>query len=127
MLYLPLSLLALANVVMVITFVRLYSKLDNQWRERERKLIDQLLTNNGHKPLTKIERESVVKLPDPETPPLNELDRAFFDSEIVEEIEHARGLNPQSLTVGEAKAQYPDDWITWERRLRERKTALRVN
>jgi hypothetical protein len=115
----------LAGVVLGLALARF---IDRESREREQKLIDQLLTNNGQKPLVRIERENVVKLPDLETPQLrNELDTAFFESEIVEEIEHARGLQPQSLTVAQAKAEYAQDWTTWERRLRERKTPLRAN
>ena len=121
---------ALASGVLGFLLARSYSKrekIENEWRERERRLIDQLLTNNGAKPLIKFEHEKVIKVPDPETPQFqSEMDVAFFESEIVEEIEHARGLRPQSLTVSQAKAEYGQDWTTWERRLREAKTPLRA-
>lgn len=121
----------LASAILAVMLARSFrqrERLDNDWRERERKLIDQLLTNNGQKPLVRYEREQVVTVPDPNAPQLETpWDRAFFESEIVEEIEHAMGLSPQSLTVDQAKAQYPREWKEYERRLRAEKAPLRIS
>jgi hypothetical protein len=63
---------------------RLEARID-EYHLREQKLIDKLLTRNGHSPL--IEREEVIKIPDPEVKQPNFIEEAFYLDAIMEEIE----------------------------------------
>jgi|SRR5262245_61578129 len=97
---------------------------EEKWREREMALVDRLL-KQGHIPAVEIERERVVKLPDPEIQPPTWIDQAFFIDEIKEELEQ---VYPEAarMSHSEAEQRYPYDWRAIQQRLHEEKTPLRA-
>jgi hypothetical protein len=92
--------------------------------QREAMLVDRLLKQGGIAPVV-IEREKVVKLPDPEIQPMTWQDEAFFTDDIKEELEQ---VYPEAarMSHGQAKERYVHDWQTIEKRLREQRTPLRA-
>ena len=93
--------------------------------KREGVLVDRLLKQGGVAPVV-IERERVVKLPDPETPPLSAEDEAFFIDAVKEELEQ---IYPEvaRMSHAEAKNRYPFDWAHIQKQLREQQTPLRAD
>ena len=93
--------------------------------KREGVLVDRLLKQAGVAPVV-IERERVVKLPDPEIQPMTAQDEAFFIDDIKEELEQ---VYPEVARMShmQAKERFAHDWRHIEQRLREQKTPLRVD
>lgn len=118
---------------LLVLLAVLFHKREEYWREieeayrkRERELIDRLLKTANVKPLEPtIEREKVLKIPDPEVPPPNWIDAAFLEDEIKEEIEQ---LYPEAahMSHADAKRTYTADWSSAEARLKMLKAPLRV-
>ncbi|NBW17875.1 MAG: hypothetical protein EBR82_58855 [Caulobacteraceae bacterium] len=82
-------------------------------RTREQKLIDKLLTKAGFSPL--LERENVVKLPDPEIKQPDFIEEAFRLDAIMEEVEF---INPEmrGRNADYVQQLYPDLWRQAEER-----------
>lgn len=82
-------------------------------RQREQQLIDKLLSKSGYSPL--IEREQVVKLPDPEVKQPDFIELAFKEDSIMEEVEL---MNPDMAGRGAdyVKQIYPSLWEEAEKR-----------
>lgn len=82
-------------------------------RQREQQLIDKLLSKSGYSPL--IEREQVVKLPDPEVKQPDFIELAFQEDAIMEEVEL---MNPDMAGRGAdyVKQIYPSLWEEAEKR-----------
>ena len=101
-----------------------WEKREQQWREREMALVDRLLKQAHIAPVT-IERENVIKLPDPEIQPPTWQDEAFFIDDIKEELEQ---IYPEAARMShkEAMALYTKDWQRIGRQLREQRTPMRV-
>lgn len=92
---------------------RLEAQID-EFRLREQKLIDKLLTKNGFAPL--LEREEVLKIPDPEIRQPNFIEEAFYADSIMEEIEHEH-KSLIGLTREEMQAKYPHLWEAAKQRI----------
>lgn len=115
-----------------ILAARFFSRRENQWiereekwRERERVLVDRLLGQAHVRPV-EIQREKVVKLPDPEvTPPPSWIDEAFAVDEVKEELEQ---FYPEAarMTHAQARSAYPAEWARIQKRLKEEATPLRA-
>lgn len=82
-------------------------------RTREQKLIDKLLSRAGFSPL--LERENVVKLPDPEIKQPDFIEEAFRLDAIMEEVEF---INPEmrGRNADYVQQLYPDLWRQAEER-----------
>lgn len=105
--------------------VRVFRERERELREREAELLNRLLKQAHVAPISPtVERERVVKLPDPEIPPLTWQDQAFRDDDILEDLEQ-RFPDARGLTVEQAKALYPADWKTLEWAWDEAHTPLR--
>ena len=100
-----------------------WEELEARFRQREDLLIDRLLIKSGNSPL--IERERVVKLPDPEVKQPSWIEEAFQMDGIMEEAERllpeARGQTPEWV-----RDMYPGVWMEAEARYRERTDGLRL-
>lgn len=92
--------------------------------KREAEYINRLLKQGGVQPIT-IERERVVKLPDPEIQPMTPEDEAFFIDDIKEELEQ---VYPEiaRMSHAEAKARYSRDWANMQKRLMAERMPLRA-
>jgi len=92
---------------------------------REAALVDRLLKQNGIQPVV-IEREKVVKLPDPELAPMSAEDEAFFVDDIKEELEQ---IYPEIARMShtEAKRRYAGDWARMQKRLQAERAPLRAD
>lgn len=103
-----------------------FQSVEDRWRERERQLIDRLLKQAQVPPL-EIQRERVLKLPDPELTPTAEtwVDAAMREDDVMEEIEY---LFPEAARLGPtlAKERYAQDWKRIEKRIIEQRTPLRM-
>ena len=97
---------------------------EEKWRDRERALVDKLL-RQGHVTTIEIEREKVIKLPDPEIPPSSFIDEAFFTDDIKEELEQ---IYPEAARMSHAEAQqrYAKEWQIISKKLKEEATPMRV-
>lgn len=117
-------LLCLGLVCWIIWQTRHFSKLEAEYRQRERQLIDRLLRQAKVAPL-EVNREQVVSLPDPEIPPRTPQDEAFRLDDILEDLEQlrpeARGMTPEA-----AREQFPLEWHNLEIRWDNDHTPLRV-
>ena len=126
MIYLSFFLLALVllQAACLICAAYIFLKREDKWREREMALVDRLL-KQAHVPPVQIERENVIKLPDPEIQPASWIDQAFFEDEIKEELEQ---IYPEIARMShrQARETYPKDWQSIERRLQEQNTPLRA-
>lgn len=82
-------------------------------RLREQQFIDKLLTKAGYSPL--LEREQVIKLPDPEVKQPDFIELAFREDAIMEEVEM---MNPAMAGRGAdyVKQIYPSLWEEAEKR-----------
>ena len=100
-----------------------FEELEASYRKRERALLDRLLVKSGNSPL--IERERVVKLPDPEVKQPSWIEEAFQMDGIMEEAERllpeARGQTPEWV-----RDMYPGVWMEAEARYRERTDGLKL-
>lgn len=96
---------------------------EEKWRERERVLVDRLL-RQGNVPPVEIQREHVVKLPDPEIQPTSWIDESFRIDDIKEELEQ---VYPEAARMGhaEAQARYSKEWQRIANKLKEEATPLR--
>lgn len=92
--------------------------------KREGELVNRLLKQAGVQPVV-IEREKVIKLPDPEVQPETWIDAAFFEDDVKEELEQAYP-EVAHMSHAQAKERYAHDWRHIERRLREQKAPLRT-
>lgn len=97
---------------------------EEKWRERERVLVDKLL-KQGHLTPVEIQRETVVKLPDPEIQPASFIDEAMFVDDVKEELEQ---VYPEAARMShvEAMHRYSKDWQRIAKRLKEEATPMRV-
>ena len=118
------SLLAAGAMLAAYLSQSRWEKREQAWREREMALVDRLLKQAHVAPVT-IERENVIKLPDPEIQPPTWQDEAFFIDDIKEELEQ---VYPEAAHMShkQAMALYAKDWQAIERRLREQQTPMRV-
>lgn len=93
--------------------------------KREGELVNRLLKQGGVQPVV-IERENVVKLPDPEIQPATWIDDAFHRDSVKEELEQ---VYPEAarMSHSEAQARWPHDWRAIDRRLKEELTPLRAS
>lgn len=93
--------------------------------KREGELVNRLLKQAGVQPVV-IEREKVVKLPDPEIQPMTWQDEAFFIDEIKEELEQ---VYPEiaRMSHSEARARYAHDWARVHKRLQAERMPLRAD
>lgn len=91
-------------------------------RLREQQLIDKLLTKSGYSPL--IEREQVVKIPDPEIRQPDFIELAFREDAIMEEVEL---MNPEMQGRGAdyVRQLYPGLWSEAEQRYRNAHIPMR--
>jgi hypothetical protein len=102
-----------------------FADLEGRARERELALIDSYLRKQNVPPL-EVQRENVLKLPDPESVrPGNFVDEAVRLNQISEIVEEAR---PEAawLTADEIRAQLPELWSQAEKQWELERTALRV-
>lgn len=115
-------LLALSCVVLVLlgyqfrAFLSEIAELKEeikQARLREQKLIDKLLTKSGFAPL--LEREEVIKIPDPEVRQPSFIEEAFRLDAIMEEVEQ---INPEmkGRDADYVQQLYPEVWRQAESR-----------
>jgi hypothetical protein len=97
---------------------------EEKWRERERVLVDRLLGQARVTPV-EVQRENVVKLPDPEIQPASWVDEAFAVDSVKEELEQ---LYPEAarMSHAEAQAKYSADWRRIAKKLKEESTPLRA-
>ena len=118
------SLLAAGAMLAAYLSQSRWEKREQQWREREMALVDRLLKQAHVAPVT-IERENVIKLPDPEIQPPTWQDEAFFIDDIKEELEQ---VYPEAarMSHAEAKMRWPHEWRATAQRLREEQTPLRA-
>jgi len=124
---LVLTFLVVVNLLLAVSLLyaaRFFLKREDGWRQREMVLIDRLL-KQAHVAPVAIERENVIKLPDPEVQPETWIDQAFFTDEIKEELEQ---VYPEvaRMTHNQAKDRYAAEWRRIEQHLRERQTPLRA-
>lgn len=101
-----------------------WRRVEGEWRERERALVDRLL-RQAHVQPVEIQRESVVKLPDPEIQPASWVDESFRLDDIKEELEQ---IYPETarMSHAEAQARFPKDWQIIAKKLKEEQTPLRA-
>lgn len=103
------------GVLIRVLFTQLQRQDDiiRETRLREQQLIDKLLIKSGYSPL--IEREQVVKIPDPEIRQPDFIELAFQEDAIMEEVEL---MNPEMLGRGAdyVKQLYPGLWAEAEKR-----------
>lgn len=104
-----------------------FIRIEDVWRERERQLVDRLL-RQAHVPPLEIQREQVLKIPDPELAPTAEtwVDQAWLRDSIKEEIEQIYPVT-RSMSEIDVMHVYASDWRAIERRLKEEQTPLRVS
>lgn len=97
---------------------------EEKWRERERALVDRLL-KQAHISPVEIQREQVVKLPDPEIQPASFIDEAFFTDDVKELLEQQY---PEAARMSHAEAQqrFSKDWQRIANKLKEESTPLRA-
>ncbi len=97
---------------------------EEKWRERERVLVDRLLRQGSVAPV-EIQRENVVKLPDPEIQPASWIDESFRLDDIKEELEQ---VFPEAalMSHSEAQARYSREWNQIARKMKEESTPLRA-
>ena len=100
---------------------RLEAQIDES-RLREQKLVDKLLTRHGFAPL--LEREEVVKIPDPEVKQPSFIEEAFYQDSILEEVEL---MNPDLAGRDAAYVRecYPALWMEAQARVDVQKRPLR--
>jgi hypothetical protein len=89
--------LLVLGLLIRVLFTQLQRQDDiiKETRLREQQLIDKLLTKAGYSPL--IEREQVVKIPDPEIRQPDFIELAFREDAIMEEVEV---MNPDMQGTG---------------------------
>lgn len=93
-------------------------------RRENQQLLNRLLLRHNVEPI-QIEREQVVKLPDPEVQPRTWLDDVMRADAIKEEIERVHPDAAQ-MTLEEVMATYPHDWKRFEAQWNEQHTPLRA-
>lgn len=135
----PISCLLIIILLLLLTCgflwelrVRAFSAFQQQkdaieaaWRERERELTDRILAQAGVKPLIRIDREQIIKVPDPEAAPAETWEEAWHRDDLIkEEIEQ---VYPEAarLSIAELKTAHPNEWLRFETMLKEQKTPLR--
>jgi hypothetical protein len=98
--------------VLLAQIQRLEQQIEES-RLREQQMMDKLLTKSGYSPL--LEREQVVKLPDPEVKQPDFIELAFREDAIMEEVEM---MNPEMAGRGAefVKQIYPGLWDEAEKR-----------
>lgn len=98
--------------VLLAQIQRLEQQIEES-RLREQQMMDKLLTKSGYSPL--LEREQVIKLPDPEVKQPDFIELAFREDAIMEEVEM---MNPEMAGRGAefVKQIYPGIWDEAEKR-----------
>lgn len=104
------------GVALVMAFFRQIRKLEGEIEEsrlREQKLIDKMLMRAGYSPV--LEREQVVKIPDPEVKQPHFVEEAFRLDAIMEEVEQ---INPEmkGRDADYVQQLYPALWMEAEAR-----------
>jgi hypothetical protein len=101
---------------------RLEQRIEDS-RLREQELVERMLTKSGFAPL--VEREQVLKLPDPEVKQPDFIEAAFREDGIMEEVEQ---LNPEMAGRGAeyVKQVYPSIWDEAERRYNSMNAFMRL-
>jgi hypothetical protein len=101
-----------------------WEEREEKWRVREFQLIDRLLKKEHVQPL-EVQREHVIKIPDPEIAPMSWQDEAMRLDEIKEELEQ---IYPEVTHMDHetARATYASDWKRIQKQLTEENTAMRV-
>ena len=92
-------------------------------RLREQELVERMLAKSGFAPL--VEREQVIKLPDPEVKQPDFIEMAFREDGIMEEVEQ---INPEMAGRGAEydKQVYPSIWDEAERRYNSINAPMRL-
>ena len=92
-------------------------------RLREQELVERMLAKSGFAPL--VEREQVIKLPDPEVKQPDFIEMAFREDGIMEEVEQ---INPEMAGRGAeyVKQVYPSIWDEAERRYNSMNAPMRL-
>lgn len=127
MLALAFILWAILTVTAFVATVSFFVRRECEWRERERKLVDELL-RYAHVPALEVQQERVAKIPDAETAPLmNDIDLAMHNDEVLEELQHRHGVATDTNDPVLAQTYYPQQWADAERIVRERKAPFRLN
>jgi hypothetical protein len=119
-----LSVVAVALAASLTLAARFFIRREREWNERHWELVNRLLKQAHVPPLT-VERERVVKLPDPEIQPASFIDDAFFVDDVKEELEQ---IYPEvaRMTHAEAQARYAKEWESIAQKLRKQQTPLRA-
>ena len=107
--------LLVLGLLIRVLFTQLQRQDDiiKETRLREQQLVDKLLIKSGYSPL--VEREQVVKIPDPEVRQPDFIELAFREDAIMEEVEM---MNPEMQGRGAdyVKQLYPGLWAEAEKR-----------
>jgi len=103
---------------------RIFYRREEQWRLRERQLVDRLLLKANVAPL-EVERHKVLQIDDDPTPNKSPVDQAFEADDVKEEIEQ---IHPDArwMTVDQVKDLWAQDWQQIEARQQKRKKPFRV-
>jgi len=116
--------LLVLGLLIRVLFTQLQRQDDiiRETRLREQQLVDKLLTKAGYSPL--IEREQVVKIPDPEIRQPDFIELAFEEDAIMEEVEV---MNPdmQGRSADYVRQLYPGLWSEAEKRYRNAHIPMR--
>lgn len=106
-------------------FLRRLDAKETEWRERERRLTDELL-RYAHVPPLAVKQERVAKIPDPEVAPLmDDVERTIYEDDLLEDLQHYWKLG-EGMSPAEAKAFYPNEWQEVERQYLAQRKLLRV-
>ena len=122
-----LVLLLLLCLVLVCGYAlqaRIFYKREEEWRARERQLVDRLLRRANVEPL-EVQRSKVLQLDDDPTPNKSPADEAFELDEIKEELEQ---LHPNAawMSPEQAKSTYLQDWNEIAGKLEAQRRPLRI-
>ena len=103
---------------------RIFYRREEEWRARERQLVDRLLRRANVEPL-EVQRGKVLQVDDDPTPNKSPIDEAFEDDDRKEELEQ---IHPDAswMSVEQAKAAYPQEWKEISARLEAQRKPLRV-
>jgi len=115
-------LLALAQAGILAVLACYFSAREREVKRERDELLNRLLVKHAVEPI-RIEREKVVKLPDPEAQPRSPIDDAFRNDDILEEIQH-RHAEAGGLTAEEVREGWPELWRKYEERWDEEHAPL---
>lgn len=127
MLALAFTLWTITTVTAFVVTVNFFVQREREWRERERKLVDELL-RYAHVSALEVQQERVAKIPDAETAPLmNDIDLAMHLDEVLEEVQHRFAVATDTNDPLFAQTAYPAQWAEASRIVRERNAPIRLN